>query len=186
MRLSRTLRYAVASVATLALMLGVLGTAHAGGIDQGTAESLAERAVGSGSMARDISDGTAGGAAVWNVDVRSSQGVWYAVQIAQVDGVVMRLQVLAQVPSANSGVSQPSGSSIQAGSESSGGSTVPAETAPPSGRPPTPRPHAHPHPHPHGGRVGGAPRRAHLGRHSHFGFGHAKGPGNAQGDDQGD
>ena len=171
MRLSRTLRYMVAGGATLALVLTVLGTAHAGGIGQGAAESIAMKAVGNGSTVQDISLGTAGGAAVWNAAVRSAAGVSYAVRIAQADGVVMRVQVLDQVPSESPATLKSSAAASQTGSEpaasdsvATGGALPPLPPGPPGlqGR------HKHAH-HDHGQRFAAPPGWSQRDRHGHFG-----------------
>ena len=185
MRLSRTLRYMVAGGATLALMLGVLGTAHASAVGQGAAESIAEHTVGSGSTVQQISLGSAGGAAVWNIDLRSSRGVWYAVQVAQADGVVMRVQVLGEAPSGGAVTGQSSTSSVKVGSSgdvtastASSPTTPPLPPGPPGpSKPPGPRqPHGPHGPH-HRGLgpwFGAPPGWSHRGHHDHVGFGHLK------------
>ena len=194
MRLSRTLRYMVAGGATLALVLAVLGTAHAGGIGQAAAESIAMNAVGNGSTVQDISLGTAGGAAVWNVAIRSAAGVSYVVRIAQADGVVMRLQVLDQAKSESPATLKSSAATTQTGGEpaasdsvATGGTPPPLPPGPPGlrGR------HMHPQPD-HGPWFGAPPGWSHRDRREHFGVkpgdwrGRARGGVDGQGDGQGD
>ena len=186
MRLSRTLRYMVAGGATLALMLGVLGTAHASAVGQGAAESIAEHAVGGGSTVQRISLGSAGGAAVWNVDLRSSGGIWYAVQVAQADGVVMRVQVLGEAPSGGAVTGQSSSSSVEVGSSSDVTASTATDPTPPL-PPGPPQPHGPHRPHHRGlgSWFSAPPGWAHRGHHGHVGLGHAKGPSKDQGDGQG-
>ena len=71
------LRLLTTGAAALTLVLGVLGAAaRVGSIPAGSAEAIAEHAVRAGSTATSIQVGSAAGATVRDVDVRSVRETW--------------------------------------------------------------------------------------------------------------